>query len=170
MTCPQCNGENPPESRFCAHCGASLQAKAWRASSYANFWLRFVAFTIDSFLLFIVYLALSVLKVAADVVQVSGGSAAPSFVASALILLTPGLYYWLFTGLKGQTIGKMALGIRVVDAQGNKPGLGRAALRESIGKTISTLVLMIGYLWVFWDKRKQGWHDKLAHTFVVTSS
>jgi uncharacterized RDD family membrane protein YckC len=71
------------------------------------------------------------------------------------------------TGLKGQTVGKMAVGIKVVNRQGNMPGLGRAALREVVGKTISTVIIGVGFLWITWDSQKQGLHDKIADTFVV---
>ena len=77
------------------------------------------------------------------------------------------LYYCLFTGLKGQTLGKMALGIKVVDEQGNIPGLARAALREVPGKIVSFVAFCLGFLWIIWDERKQGWHDKIARTCVV---
>ena len=84
-------------------------------------------------------------------------------------MILPWLYYWLFTGLKGQTPGKMAVGIKVIDAGGNVPGLGRAALRETVGKIISAIPLFLGYFWVAWDPKKQGWHDKLAGTYVTKS-
>ncbi|MFC1935485.1 RDD family protein [Chloroflexota bacterium] len=145
-------------------------ATSSQPARYASFWLRLVAFSIDSFVLFIVYLALSVLRIIGEFWQLAGGGTLPVFVASALIFLTPSLYYWLLTGLRGQTLGKMVVGIRVVNNQGNKPGLVRAALRESIGKTISTIVLLLGFFWVIWDDHKQGWHDKLASTYVVSSS
>jgi uncharacterized RDD family membrane protein YckC len=77
------------------------------------------------------------------------------------------LYYWLFTGLKGQTLGKMAVGIKVVDETGAMPGLGVAALREIPGKIISTIVICVGFLWIIWDERKQGLHDKIAKTCVI---
>jgi uncharacterized RDD family membrane protein YckC len=77
------------------------------------------------------------------------------------------LYSWLFIGLKGQTLGKMAFGIKVVNYQGDKPGLGVAALREIPGKLVSGMALLLGFLWVIWDRRKQGWHDKIAKTYVV---
>ena len=77
------------------------------------------------------------------------------------------LYHWLFTGLRGQTPGKMAVGIKVVDVQGNRPTLRIAALREVLGKVISTVVLFLGFLWIDIDKQKQGWHDKIADTYVV---
>ena len=77
------------------------------------------------------------------------------------------LYHWLFTGLKGQTLGKMAVGIKVVNAEGSMPGLGIAALREIPGKIASFIVICLGFLWIIWDVRKQGWHDKIAKTYVV---
>ena len=77
------------------------------------------------------------------------------------------LYYWLFTGLRGQTPGKMVVGIKVVGAQGNGLGLGVAALREIAGKLISTIALCVGFLWIAFDDDRQGWHDKIASTHVV---
>jgi len=77
------------------------------------------------------------------------------------------LYHWLFTGLRGQTPGKMAVSIKVVNAQGDRPSLGIAALREVLGKLISTVVLCLGFLWIDWDKQKRGWHDTIASTHVV---
>ncbi|MBI4337857.1 MAG: RDD family protein [Chloroflexi bacterium] len=86
---------------------------------------------------------------------------------SLLRLVGGPVYYVLMTGLRGQTLGKMALGIKVVDERGQVPGVGRAALREVIGKFLSALALGLGFLWIAWDGKKQGWHDKIATTFVV---
>jgi uncharacterized RDD family membrane protein YckC len=91
----------------------------------------------------------------------------PIFPPIISFLLVGILYYWFFTGLRGQTPGKMAVGIKVIDAQGNRPGLGIAALREVLGKLISTIVLCLGFLWIAWGKEKQGWHDRIASTHVV---
>ena len=77
------------------------------------------------------------------------------------------LYYVLFTGLRGQTPGKMVVGIQVLTREGAVPGIGRALLREVIGKLVSTVVLFIGYLWVAFDPHEQGWHDKIAGTYVI---
>ena len=61
----------------------------------------------------------------------------------------------------------MAVGIKVVNYQGDRPGLGSAALREVLGKLISAVVLYIGFFWIAGDRQKQGWHDKIASTHVV---
>jgi len=61
----------------------------------------------------------------------------------------------------------MALKIKVINEEtNNPPGYPSAFLREVIGKFLS-LFFFLGFLWVIWDKKKQGWHDKIAHTIVV---
>lgn len=82
------------------------------------------------------------------------------------MLITWG-YFVLFTGIRGQTPGKMFMGIKVVDEQGNVPGIGRALLREVIGRFLSGIIFYLGYLWAAWDPRGQAWHDKIAGTLVV---
>jgi uncharacterized RDD family membrane protein YckC len=67
---------------------------------------------------------------------------------------------------RGQTLGKMAMGIRVVGPDGQNPSYWRAALRETIGKWISQLVVYLGFLWMLWDESQQTWHDKIAGTTV----
>ncbi len=80
------------------------------------------------------------------------------------------LYWVAFTGLRGQTPGKMLLGIRVVGPTGEVPGLRRAFMREIIGKFFSKLVCYLGYLWAVADGRRQTWHDKIAGTYVVRAA
>ena len=83
------------------------------------------------------------------------------------------LYEWLMTGLVGATLGKMAVGLRVVKADtGQKPGLGSAFIRwiiPVVGSFACGIGQLVVYLSPFWDKsgRQQGWHDKAASTMVV---
>lgn len=78
------------------------------------------------------------------------------------------LYFIILTGRRGQTLGKMALKIKVVKLDtGEPPGYLVAFIREVVGEIISFLVFGLGYLWVIWDKKKQAWHDKIAGTVVV---
>ena len=78
------------------------------------------------------------------------------------------MYFTLLDGgPNGQTIGRMALGIRVVDIDGGGPiGYARGFIR-TLARIPSELVLFLGYLWMLWDTEKQGWHDKLARSVVV---
>ncbi|MDH3960367.1 MAG: RDD family protein, partial [Desulfuromonadales bacterium] len=76
-------------------------------------------------------------------------------------------YAVFFTGYCGQTPGKMVLRIKVIRTDGSPINYGRAALREVLGKFISSILLGIGYLMVAFDNRKQGLHDKIADTYVI---
>jgi uncharacterized RDD family membrane protein YckC len=76
-------------------------------------------------------------------------------------------YYLLFTAAFGATLGKMALGMRVVDESGQKAGFFKVLIRETIGKFVSGLVLFLGFIWILFDGNRQGWHDKIGGTFVV---
>ncbi len=89
------------------------------------------------------------------------------FLITVLAFVVQMLYLVLFTGIKGQTPGKMFMGIKVVDEQGRVPGIGRAIMREVIGKFLSGLVFDLGFLWAAWDAQHQTWHDKIATTWVV---
>ncbi len=95
---------------------------------------------------------------------------AGSLAGAALFLALVLAYFVLFTGLRGQTPGKMLLGIRVVDERGALPGLRRAIMREIIGKLISSTILYIGFLAPLWDRQRQAWHDKIAGTYVVPAA
>lgn len=80
-------------------------------------------------------------------------------------------YAWLYNALfecsKWQgTVGKRVLGLRVVDLSGNRISFLRASGRH-FSKMVSRFTLMIGYLMIFWTKRKQALHDKMAKTLVV---
>ena len=76
-------------------------------------------------------------------------------------------YQWYFlTRNNGQTPGKSFLGIRVVKANGARLSDADAIIRY-IGYYINTFFLFIGWLWAIPDGNNQGWHDKLAGTYVV---
>jgi len=75
-------------------------------------------------------------------------------------------YYTYFHGITGQTPGKMAMGLKVIQATGEEMTLGIAFLRY-VGSIVSSLCFLLGYIWVAFDRRKQGWHDKIAGTVVI---
>jgi uncharacterized RDD family membrane protein YckC len=123
----------------------------------AGWWRRFGAWFIDSLILGVVN---GILTVAID-----------RNVAS-LISLVIGIAYFGFLegGRTGQTIGKKALGIRVIDANNGGPiGFGRAIIRY-FGRIISAIPLLLGYFWMLWDSERQAWHDKFATDYVVPES
>lgn len=76
-------------------------------------------------------------------------------------------YYAYFEGVKGQTIGKQALSIRVVDADNNQLiGAGRGVGRY-FARILSAIPCFLGYFWMIWDPQKQTWHDKIVRSSVV---
>ncbi len=188
MRCPNCSVENPPEAQFCDNCGTQLveprseEARqsvptadvATGETRYAGFWIRLGAWAIDVFVLavsfFIFQIGIQLLVLGLDFFDLSGSFGnlgVVIFLNFPVVVFGPRIYYVLLTGLRGQTVGKMALGIKVVIGGNRNPGIGRAALRETIGKLISIIAFFLGILWIVWDPRKQGWHDKIANTYVV---
>jgi uncharacterized RDD family membrane protein YckC len=75
-------------------------------------------------------------------------------------------YFILPTIIWGRTPGKWVAGIVVVDSDGRTPGPA-AIPREMIGKLVSFLAAGIGIIWLIFDPKRQGWHDKIAGTYVV---
>ncbi|OAZ03756.1 RDD family protein [Flavobacterium succinicans] len=64
------------------------------------------------------------------------------------------------------TFGKHIMGIKVIDENGTRLSFSKSTARN-ISKIVSYLILALGFLWILFDKKKQGWHDKLSKTFVV---
>ena len=78
------------------------------------------------------------------------------------------LYYTILTA-RGATVGKKVFGMKVVTADGQNIGFGRSLLRHTVGYFVSGLVFGLGFIWIGFDPHKQGWHDKIAGTYVVRS-
>jgi uncharacterized RDD family membrane protein YckC len=86
------------------------------------------------------------------------------------ILLTVAYLTYFEGSASGQTVGKKAMGIRVIDFRsGGSIGYGRAFIRW-IGRYVSAIACLLGYFWMLWDKEKQTWHDKFANDVVVPES
>jgi uncharacterized RDD family membrane protein YckC len=145
------------------------------ARSFAGFWLRFVAYTIDSFVVGIpIWIIFALLMAAAAGISSSGYRSGPSpaFILLVLFLVLasiigPWLYWALFeSSAKQATLGKMAAGIEVTDLEGKKISFGKASGRYW-GKIISSLILNIGFMMTGWTQKKQALHDIMAGTLVV---
>lgn len=67
---------------------------------------------------------------------------------------------------EGQTMGKGMMGIQVVSKEGSELTWGKGILRY-IGYIISGIAFSLGFIWVAFDGKRQGWHDKLAGTYVI---
>jgi uncharacterized RDD family membrane protein YckC len=119
---------------------------------------RFVALIIDSIILLIVsvFTGLCVLTLIPS----------DSFATAFGLALNIG-YNWYFIARRGgQTPGKSAMGIQVIKADGSAI-TDTDALIRAVGSYVSSIVLLLGYVWAFFDANNQTWHDKMANTYVV---
>ena len=134
---------------------------------YAGFWIRVAASLIDTVLLVaIIYPPLYAIygKDYFDP-EVTGFIAGPAdFLISWIFPAVAVVLFWIS---RQATPGKMAFSLRIVDANTG----GKLSVRQSVvrylGYYVSAIPLCLGLIWIAFDKRKQGWHDKLAHTLVI---
>jgi len=134
--------------------GSAPAAATGPTGPRAGFGARFGAAFIDGLILAVPYLIIAF--------------AINPLLGYAVYLLGGIAYFTYFEGgPTGQTIGKKALGIRVIDFNTGGPiGNGRAFIRY-IGRIVSGIPIYLGYFWMLWDQEKQTWHDKMATTVVV---
>lgn len=141
-----------------------------KAVKLASSWRRLAAAIIDWF---VVSFIVAILRLIVLLI-VSGGF---SDVNDLVFLLQMNLviyipiwlaalcYFPLMHAYKGQTLGKMALGTRVIREDGSTPDMSTAFLRY-LGRIISYIVLDIGFIWIPFHPFNRGWHDLIAHTYV----
>lgn len=141
---------------------------------YAGFWRRVLATVVDTLLLMLFIGVIDYLFFGSStlqLVQVNSGGTLPSFSASdyiqqIIIILFTVVMWMKFLG----TPGKIILGCQVVDANTLQPiSSGQAVLRY-LAYYVSLFALGLGFVWVAFDKRKQGFHDKIAKTVVIMES
>jgi len=132
--------------------------QAWQqgpSGPRSSFGRRLVAYLLDYILFIVVF----------GIVVAIFHSIGVAYGITGLFVL---LYFSLLEGgSRGQTLGKMAVGIRVVDFNTGGPiGYSHGFLR-TLGKILSGIPCDLGYLWMLWDREKQCWQDKIATTVVV---
>jgi uncharacterized RDD family membrane protein YckC len=133
---------------------------------YAGFWVRVVASLIDTILLVLLTSPILYLIYGPDYFTdndrlIAGGW---DFLVTWVLPAVAVIVFWVY---RSATPGKIIQGIRIVDAAtGDKPSIGQLIGRY-FAYYVSTFPLMLGFVWVAFDRRKQGWHDKLAGTVVI---
>ena len=144
---------------------------AWLPQSVvgAGFWIRTVAYLTDAFLLSFVGGAFPYLVTTIY----SGGSAADggrqvttSASGSILVSLVYFVLFWSHLG-GGRTLGMRLFGLRVVQEEDMAPPGIFTALIRWFGLWVSFAFCFVGVIWVAFDSRHQGWHDKIARTLVI---
>ncbi len=141
------------------------------ALEFAGFWRRLAAFIIDAIIagalvgaitsIFLPFTWLPFWGSGAHWIPLFRGTAQNIISSAVNIAYAAGFWAW-----RGQTPGKMLLNIKVIRTDGSGVSLGYALLRY-LGYVVNGLTLGIGFLWIAFDARKQGLHDKIADTYVV---
>ena len=127
---------------------------------YAGFWIRVGAVIIDGVILQVLNVALAFIIVG------TYDMLAPSLSVQIISAVLGVLYYiGMESSSRQATLGKMAVGIKVGKANGERISFLNATGRY-FAKILSAAILFIGYIMVGFDSKKQGLHDKLANTYV----
>ena len=145
----------------------------------AGFWIRFVACILDGLILGLV--AAVMVVIFAAIAAVSGKTAdedppAAIVLLGVLMVLAYVLICWLYEALltsseRGATLGKRALGLRIVRADGAQLSFGRATARYFLKAIVTPMVpLGIGFMLAGWTSGKRALHDLMADTLVVRSA
>jgi uncharacterized RDD family membrane protein YckC len=135
---------------------------------YAGFWVRVAAALIDTILVLII--VLPVLVAIYGKHYFANDSLIMGFWDVVFSYILPAIAIIVFWSYKSATPGKMVTKITIVDAKtGSKPSTGQFIGRY-FGYYVSIIPLFLGLIWVGIDKKKQGWHDKLAGTVVIRNN
>ena len=132
---------------------------------FAGFWIRAGASIIDTLLLLAVtYPLVTLIYGWAYWTSDSLSSGIWDILLSYVFPAVAVILFWIY---KSATPGKMLLGLKVISLGENQKLSSGQAVARYIGYYLSTIVLMLGFIWVAFDSRKQGWHDKLTNTAVI---
>jgi len=134
---------------------------------YVGFWKRFLATLLDVFLILLITLPFLFLIYGSDFVQDSAEDASNSSFDILVNYILPAFVTILLWKYFQATPGKMVFKATIVDkTTGGKPSLGQLIIRY-LGYIVSMGPIGFGFIWIAFDKKKQGFHDKLANTVVV---
>jgi uncharacterized RDD family membrane protein YckC len=122
---------------------------------YAGFWRRLCALLVDGFIV-------------GTISNIINFSTQNKF-AWLSLLLSAGYFVFFWVKEDGETLGNKLLNIKVKRIN-NQPMEWSTGVIRYIGYIVSYIVFGLGFLWVAWDAKKQGWHDKIANTVVVQKS
>lgn len=134
---------------------------------YVGFWARVGASVIDMLLQLVIVLPLTF--------ALYGRISQPDrmfmgigdFIINLILPAAVVIAFWVY---KGATPGKMAMSARIVDADTGRPLTAMQSVIRYLGYFVSLIPLGVGFFWIGFDRRKQGWHDKMANSVVVRPS
>ncbi|ASP49882.1 RDD family protein [Cognaticolwellia beringensis] len=135
---------------------------------YVGFWSRLGASVIDSIIIILLTYPILYFIYGAQYFDSDVSSQGwTDFIVSYLLPVVAVILFWVY---KSATPGKMAVSAKIVDENtGNKPSTQQFIIRY-LGYYVSILALGLGFFWIAWDEKKQGWHDKMASTVVIVDN
>ncbi len=131
---------------------------------YAGFWSRFLATIIDSIWLYGIIYTLLWILLGESMFDADASYTITQFTFEWLIPLVVVMAFWI---TKSATPGKMILKMKIVDAETYEKVSGIRLFIRYLAYFASIIPLFLGFLWIAWDKKKQGWHDKIAKTVII---
>lgn len=139
--------------------------------NYAGFWRRSLAFLLDTFLISLITTSLAIGFVGFDeVLQLQQPPLTYTEIDWMMLLvdqIIPAIWTISFWLAWKATPGKLLLDCQIVDADTFRKASFSQLILRYLCYLISALPLGLGFLWIAFNKRKQGWHDKLSNTIVI---
>lgn len=145
------------------------------SQAYSGFWVRVGAYLIDGIILLIplllLFFAITFMTSTTEGLPLmdSFSVASDSLLFNVISIVVSFTYFIYFTKKNGATLGKKALKLKVISVDGKELTWKQVILRESIGR-IASGFFNIGYIMVAFSPVKQGLHDRIAGTYVVSGS
>ena len=135
---------------------------------YAGFGLRLLAYLIDLFIIVVPFMLVGF------VVLLRFDNSEKIFVNLSLLLVfyfvlssVISIFYQIFaTAYWGGSIGKLSLGLKVVNENGSNLSLKESIVRYIVGYSVSGVFLGLGFWWIIKDPESRGWHDQIAGSWV----
>jgi uncharacterized RDD family membrane protein YckC len=134
---------------------------------YVGFWKRLVATLIDTVILLVIIVPLLLAIYGREYLARAPSDGFAGFWDVMLQVVLPAIAVILFWKYRSATPGKMAISVKIVDANTGAAPATRKLVVRYFAYLVSILPLGLGFIWIGIDRRKQGFHDKIAGTLVV---
>ena len=172
IACPRCGSANVPGATFCYSCGLPLEEfgglpgpTVVAVGVPAGFWIRLLAWFIDTVVLAGVHLILLTIMPGTSIELYYADESLWTTADSIMIILSAA-YYTVGVSVFSTTLGKRAVGLYVLRRDGTRVS-GLRAFARHVASGISALLLFIGYLMIGFSQDKRGLHDHICDTVVV---
>lgn len=133
---------------------------------YGGFWVRLLASLLDSIILTAIIIPILFWVVDFNPIELLAGNV-NAWINFSLTWVFPCIAVLIFWHYKSATPGKIIFNLVIVDANTLSQPTNKQLVIRYFAYFVSTIPLCLGFLWIAFDKRKQGWHDKIAKTVVI---